>query len=453
MLDSNKTWPQYAAVMTALIAMVNAGIHFGWPSPSVPKILSSEYKFNITSSEASYITIIGPFGDIFGSILYPSLIDHIGRKKTILLIAIPQITSMGLVYFSFLSKYLLYVARFIGGLAEAACFTILPVYIGEVSEPNVRGVLGSLFSLVFILGVFIVNIIGSYVTIHTAALLFIILPVTFACLFSRMPESPYYLIMKSNLQEAESSLRALRRRDDVRQELERLVGDVNRQMSEPGSYKDLYRIQSNRMACLIMFGLRVFQQLSGTTAISLYMQIIFAKSTDVMAKDLASILIFGLQLSVNFTAVLIVDKIGRKPLLVISCIGCACNLATLGLYFTLQEVVRMNLARVNFLPLACVVFFTISFAIGQGNVVNLMTSEMFSSSIKAKATCLMNILFALFMMSTTKFFQLTADSFGMFVPFFFFALCQIVGALFSYYIVPETKGKSLEEIQQKLKKT
>lgn len=83
------------------------------------------------------LTVLGPLGDVLGSVVYPSLIDIIGRKKTILLIALPQLVSMSMIYFSFHSKVLLYSARFIGGLSEAACFTILPVYIGEVNSSQI----------------------------------------------------------------------------------------------------------------------------------------------------------------------------------------------------------------------------------------------------------------------------------------------------------------------------
>lgn len=75
----------------------------------------------------------GPLGDILGSLIFPLLVDKIGRKKTILIIAFPQIISMTMIYFSYYTKLLLYTARFTGGLAEAACFSCLPLYIGEVS--------------------------------------------------------------------------------------------------------------------------------------------------------------------------------------------------------------------------------------------------------------------------------------------------------------------------------
>lgn len=216
-------------------------------------------------------------------------------------------------------------------------------------------------------------------------------------------------------------------------------------------YKDLFTIKSNRTACIVMFGLRIIQQCSGTSAISAYMQIIFEKSTTVLRKDLASILIVGVQLTVNFVAILIVDKIGRKPLLITSCLGCFSMLLFMATFFSLRQFSSLDMSHLDYLPIVGIVIFTCSFAIGLGNVVNLMTGEMFSSSIKAKATSIMNLIFAIFMTFTTKFYQFTADAIGMFFPFFIFGICQMLGALFCYMYVPETSGKSLEQIQQELK--
>lgn len=81
-----------------------------------------------------------------------------------------------------------------------------------------------------------VNVLGSYLSIHTSAILFSIPPVIFLVLFSRQPESPYYDIMKSDFTAAEKSLQILLRKDNVQRELSVLINDVNRQMSEPGRY-------------------------------------------------------------------------------------------------------------------------------------------------------------------------------------------------------------------------
>lgn len=113
-------------------------------------------------------------------------------------------------------------------------FFIYVIFIFQVSDTRVRGFLGSLFSLIFIVGVFMVNIMGSYLNIHTAAIFFSIPPIIFLILFSQQPESPYFLIIRSNFKEAERSLKTLLRKDNVQKELTTLTNDVSRQMSEPG---------------------------------------------------------------------------------------------------------------------------------------------------------------------------------------------------------------------------
>ncbi|KAJ8939501.1 hypothetical protein NQ314_011116 [Rhamnusium bicolor] len=249
-----------------------------------------------------------------------------------------------------------------------------------------------------------------------------------------MPESPYYLVMKSRIAEAEISLQKLRRKKNVDKELKMLISDVNRQISEPGRYKDLFIINS-----------AAYQHFHCTCRCFL------KKSTNVLPKDIASTLIFGLQFISNAMAAFVVDKTGRKPLLTLSCLGCCFMLIFEGVYFTIQDYTDIDVSNLDYLPLIGIVIFTIAFAIGQGNVINLMIGEMFSSSIKAKASCIMNIIFAVTMTMSTKFFQYTSDSISLCVPFYVFGACQLLGGAFCILYVPETKGKTLEDIQQELK--
>lgn len=315
-----------------------------------------------------------------------------------------------------------------------------------------RGVLGSYFSLILILGILTVNISGSYLSVETCALIFTILPIIFIIAFLQMPESPYYLIMKERFEDAKKSLRYLRRKNNVEEEFLQLKDDVHRQMSEPGTYLDLFRIKSNRLSCVVMFGLRIIQQFSGITAFTMYMQTLFEQSTDVISVDFGSSLIFCLQVVATFVGSLIVDRVGRKPLLTWSCGGCFTVLVTQATYFLLLKHTTIDLENFKYLPLTGMIVFIIFFAIGLGHVVNLMVGEMFSSSIKAKASCLMNLIFAVTMLSSAKFFQYTLDAkLGLAVPFYVYAFCQLLGTIFCILIVPETTGKSLEQIQQELK--
>jgi MFS family permease len=442
MESKNKTWPQYLAVLTALLAMFCSGIHMGWPSPSLPRLFSEEYPFEVTAEAASYITIIGAVGDIFGNIFSFLLVDYIGRKATILLIGVPQIVSMTMIYLSSYSIVLLYVARFIGGISEGACFTILPIYICEVAEPRIRGLLGASFSLSLILGVLTANIVGSYYSIYTSAVIFLACSAVFLVLFSFMPESPFYFIMKNRIQEARSSLQKLRASKTIETELDCLVSDVTRQMCERGRFSDLVTIKSNKMAVIVMAILRFLQQFSGVSSFTLYAQLLFKEATDAIPQQWAAMLMMVIQAILTLLAVLILDVDFNQGL----------TLIFSGVFFTIRDLSLLDVSHLGVLPLVGLILFIAFFALGLGSAVNLLLGELFPTNVKAKAACLMNMIFAIGMFVSTKFYQYMADEYSLVVPFFVFAACQLVGFLLCLKYVPETRNKTLEQIQQELKR-
>ncbi|KAJ3651072.1 hypothetical protein Zmor_017133 [Zophobas morio] len=431
--------------------MFCAGIHFAWPSPSLPRLLSEEYPFNITTEEASYITIIGPFGDIFGDILSAWIVDLVGRKITILLISVPQLLSFTCIYLSSFSKILLYVARFSGGVAEGACFTILPIYICEISEPKIRGLLGASFSLIMMFGIFTVNVVGSYTSLCTTALVSLAFVLLFIVTFLPQPESPYYLLMKNKPEEARRSLKKLRHRETVDEELATLTKDVRRQMSERGTFKDLVAIKSNKMASIVMVILRILQQYSGFGSFSFYAQLLFKEATDAIPQHLAAILMITIQATVTTIPTFIVDIVGRKPLIMTSIGGCCVTLFFNGVFFILRDSGVVDVSHLTVLPLVGLLVFIVFFATGLGSVVNLVSGELFPATIKAKALCVMNVVFAVSMLTSTKFYQYTADNYSLAIPFMVFGVFQFVGFILCWRFVPETRNKTLEQIQQELK--
>lgn len=101
-------------ILSVCIAVFTAGFHFGWPSPSLTKLMSDEYPFDVSEDEASTITVISHAGHVVGGFLGCTLNDMIGRKSTILAITVPQIIGFLSIYFSYYTKALLYVARISG---------------------------------------------------------------------------------------------------------------------------------------------------------------------------------------------------------------------------------------------------------------------------------------------------------------------------------------------------
>ncbi|XP_015836566.1 facilitated trehalose transporter Tret1-like [Tribolium castaneum] len=449
--EEGKKWPQFLAVFAATFVYLGTGVHTGWPAPSLPQLLSEAYPHKVTNDEASYITIIGHLGNICGGFLGNLLLDKIGRKKTILLISLPQILSFLLIIASYEVMELLYLGRFIGGVAEGATFSFMPVYIAEVAQPEIRGSLGTLMSVMRVSGMLLVNLIGSYLTIKQSAMIFLLFPIIFVTVFYKMPESPYYLLMKNRKLEAESVLKFLRRKKSVSEELVKLTNDVNRQMSESGTFRDIFRIESNRKALFLVGLLRIFQQCTGFSAFSSYVQILLSEATQTLAPHIGASILLLVQLFMAVLSSFFVDKWGRKPLLIFSTIGCFINLTLQTIFFAMKEYTNFEVSVIDWFPLVMMIIFMILYFSGLGVTVNIVTSEMFSASVKGKTISLVNATFAFGMLATTKFYQTTADNFGLTVPFSIFALLTLFAVIFEYICLPETKGKTLEEIQQELK--
>lgn len=404
---------------------------------------------NITKEEVSYVTIIAPFGYLIGGPFSSILVDIIGRKCALMFISIPQITAWLLIAFSN-TIILLYIARFLTGVAEGALFTVLPMYLCEIADPRIRGVLGSSLSVAFIGGILLINCYGSYVSIYTGALISISVPLLFITTFIFMPESPYYFLMRRRSEDAKKTLKVLRMREDVDDELERLSKDVQRQVSEPGSIKDLFWNRTNRKAFFIILGLRTIQVYSGLAAFNLYTQMIFEKAGGHVSASVSAIIYTATQMSVTFYGSILADKFGRRPMVILSCAISASLLVVEGFYFYFQDK-KYDMTAFKVVPLVGMMLYIISFSLGLGVAPNLMLGELFAANVKAKALSIMTIYFAVGISTSSKLFDWLATHFGMYVPFFTFSVVCFSGVAFGYYCLPETKGKTLEEIQQILR--
>ncbi|KAF7268083.1 hypothetical protein GWI33_018745 [Rhynchophorus ferrugineus] len=440
--EDGKQLTQYLAVISATLTLFSVGIYQGWSGPSLVKILSDEYPIPISQEEASYITIIGSVGHIVGGFLAGFLSDSIGRKLSIISISIPQILSLILIYFSDHSKILLYVARVLQGIGEGAGISIVPCYIGEIAEPSVRGVLG-VFMAITISG-------GSFFTLHEAAIICLIVPLLFLLTFTSMPESPYFNLMKKDYEGAKISLQMLRRKNSVEKELLNLTVDVDRQMSERGNFRDLLANPSNRKAFMIVSLMRTFQGYTGFGAFVSYNQIMITETTDI-SPILGSSLLLTVNMIMMYLSSTYIEKIGRRLLFILSSGLCFSALIFQAVFLTVRDYTTIDLTFCSWLPFVIVFFFNIFFCGGLGPGVNIFISEIYSTSIKARALCLGSIVFCLTNIGSTKLYQLTATYIGMAVPFYLFAFITFCGLMFFIWCVPETRGKSLEAIQQELK--
>ncbi|CAG9827967.1 unnamed protein product [Diabrotica balteata] len=445
-------WPQIVAILAACLGAFNDGVLYAWTSPFLVKLVNDKERYDISESEANNLTIVQPLTIVLTGYFFSQLTDRIGRKKTLLLMGVPQVLSLLICGFA-RSIYVFYIGRVFAGLANAILWSALPAYIAEVASPQVRGVWGNSITSGNYVGQLFINVAGSYCDILTSSCIFTFVSVLFSVVFYFMPESPFFFIMNGDEESAKKSLRFLTRKTNVDNDFFMLKKDVDRQMSETGNWKDLFCIKSNRKALTIASFLRITQIFSGSAIISQYNQYIVKKAGGNVSPEIASIIFTGLCVVFNiFVISFIVDRFSRKVLYASSLALCSIVLCTLASYFYFDQFVpNADLDSVSWLPLTCLITFQIGFSYGLAIIPTLMMGELFSVSIKSKAMIIMMVEMGGSVSFVSLLFNILNSVLGTFAPFAFFAFCSIGSAIMSLYIIPETKGKSLEEIQMDLK--
>ncbi|KAK5640548.1 hypothetical protein RI129_011359 [Pyrocoelia pectoralis] len=441
---------QYLAMVTGTLSIVSSGMHYGWSSPSLPILQDPSSTLPVTNDEGSWLAVMPLIGASIGSLIGSVILDRIGRKKAVLLTGIPFFSAWLMVAFARTVPVLLF-ARFLAGIGDGLAFCAIPMYLNEIADPEIRGFIGSSCAITLILGMLLINIIGSYTSIRSAALVSSIVPVLLMMTFAWMPESPYYFIMQGDEEEARRSLKTLKGTDDVNDELARLSAAIKTQNTDTGKFLDLFTVKSNRKAGLIVMGARTIQQCSGMLAIGFYAHTIFESAGSTFSSSTASIIYFTVQLVLSFISSMIVDRTGRRPLLIISIIGAGIALFIEGFYFYLKmDCPSLNVSNYSYIPIVALIAFVTFFSIGLQTVPMLLLGELFSTNVKAFALSVSDVHFNIVATLVSKFFQAIKDSYGIHIPFFAFAVSCAVGLIFVIFCVPETKGKTLEKIQEEL---
>ncbi|XP_023310098.1 facilitated trehalose transporter Tret1-like [Anoplophora glabripennis] len=439
---------QYLAAITGTLCILSSEMHFGWTSPSLPILVRGSYKFQITAEEASWLAVTLLAGTIFGAIFTGCLADILGRKKIILFTAVPLFVSWMLIALAS-SVVELYVARFIAGLSSGMSISTVPMYLGEIAEPEVRGMLASLCPVCVVFGILLINILGNYLDIDQTAFVASIFPIILFCTFVWMPESPSFLLLKHRKDEAQRTLETLRGKENGEVELKRLTEALNQCQGKVTAF-DLFLNSTNRKAATVAFGLRTVQQFCGTTALTFYCKTIFEQADDIISPNVATIIYFCLQLGVAFFASFIVDIFGRRPLLVVSLIGSSTTLYLLSSYIYIKDNTDLFLESYSIIPILALFFNVVFISIGIRNIPLLMMSEMFSTDIKPIALCVGTIFYSIIATLSAKVFYFTNERFGMYMPFLIYGTLSLLSVIFVVFYVPETKGKTLEDIQREL---
>ncbi|XP_043462717.1 facilitated trehalose transporter Tret1-2 homolog [Leptopilina heterotoma] len=458
MAEKGSKFLQYLAATTGNLCIVATGAMLGWTSPILPRLqednpLNPDNPLNypVSKEEASWIGSLVPMGAIFGCFAAGILVEKIGRKKGLLFSTVPFLIGWILVA-SARSIYQLYVARLIFGFALAVPFTILPMYIGEIAETSIRGSLGSFLQLFITIGLLFSYAIGPYVSYMVLWIACGSLPIIFFISFLFMPESPYFLLGKGQKEDAIKALARLRGKSttSVQKEADEMQATVDAAFRTQTTLADLFKVKANFKALLFTCALVSFQQLTGINVVLIYAEGIFKSTGTSLSTSLSTIILGVVQVLASAVTPLVIERLGRRILLVISGVGTAVTLGALGLFFFLKDVQHDDVESISWLPVVSLVIYISLYSIGWGPLPWAVMGEMFASDVKAKASGITVFVCWGLAFIITKFFSNIESAFGTHTAFWIFSACCVVAVLFAVLILPETKGKSLQEIQDEL---
>jgi MFS transporter, sugar porter (SP) family len=423
------------------------GTVLAWTSPTLLELQSPNSTLPVTPEEGSWIGSLVAVGAIAGALPAGYLADRFGRKLVLLALSAPFLLSWIMITAAN-AVGILYAARLIAGFATGATTVVAPMFIGEIAESSVRGALGSYFQLMLTVGILYTYVVGAIANYIWLGILSGIVPVVFFLTFLRVPESPTYLMKKHRTENAKKSLQYYRGPShNIWKELQDLNKDISEATQAKVSMRDLISSKGTRRALVIALGIMIFQQLSGVNAVIFYSGDIFKAAGSTLDPKIASIIVGVVQVVVTYIASAVVDRAGRKVLLLLSASIMSLCLAVLGLYFCLKNN-EDDVSGIGWLPLLCVTIYIVMFSLGFGPLPWLIMGEVFAPNVKGAASSVAVCTNWTLTFVVTYSFGKLIDGLGEDWTFWSFAIICGIATVFTYYLVPETKGKTLSEIQR-----
>ncbi|CAL4060372.1 unnamed protein product, partial [Meganyctiphanes norvegica] len=403
---------------------------------------TSESQLYITEEGASWLgslLLLGACLGAFGS----NWIMILGRRRAVLASALPRILGWILIAAAN-SVPMMYAGRFLCGLSLGVVTAAAPVYVSEISHSSVRGMLSCVVQLGVNSGIFLTALVGTFLAWRGLAIFGILSAIMYFLPTLFIPDSPVWLVKWGREKEARTALRQLRGTEYcVENDLQNIITNNSEQKGRTVSWIELFTQRSSLYPLSVAVLVTFVNRFSGYNAIIAYCTIFISQAVPSVSSYWAATGVTLMQVFSTLLAAVLVDRLGRRFLLLSSTAAMALSLITIAIVDTATE----KGAGGSWISVLATVAYVSAYSVGVGPLTWVLLGELFPLASRDKAGATISILnWGAAFLVTKTYFRLEAIAGVSGTCLLYGAVC-ILGLIIMYFIVPETKGRTLTEIE------
>jgi MFS transporter, SP family, xylose:H+ symportor len=441
-------------VRSAIVAALG-GLLFGFDTAVISGTTQDlERVYQISGFTLGFTVATALIGTVVGALIAGPPVDRYGRKKVLFAIGILYL--VGALGTGLVSNLVLFqIFRFLGGVGVGVASVVAPIYTAEIAPPRYRGRLVGLVQFNIVLGILLAYLSNAIIEATLPEdiawrWMFLVMAfpaIVFFLLVFTVPETPRWLFQVGRRDEA---VEVVQRTTSSREDAEFEIREIEEALAaQHGQTKVPFFTRRNRKVILLAFAIAAFNQLSGINAILYYAPDIFRMAgAGESAALLQSVGIGLVNLVVTMAALTVIDKIGRRKLMLIGSIGYLVSLGSLAVIFFAYDGQFSGFSSV--LVLIGLVVFIAAHAFGQGSVIWVFISEIFPNSIRGRGQSFGSLTHWVFAAAVSYAFPGIAAALGGGMAFTLFFLCMVGQLIWVLRVMPETRGVPLEEMEAAL---
>ncbi|XP_033228282.1 facilitated trehalose transporter Tret1-like [Belonocnema kinseyi] len=446
------SWLQWAATASVCHFPMTVGTTYSWNFPVLPHLKSNNSEIYMTEVEEAWMATSNEIGSFTSNIVFLFITSFLGRSNWFLMITIPYIITWLMIFFAKKINTLC-VSRFVIGMVADFVFALVQMYIGEIADKEMRGIL--------LIGIMtFVN--SSQMYLKTARIIFsfetmniMMLIVTIVCFakFFFVRENTYYHLLQ-NLREKSlrnmTKIKGANAPKIVDSELERIEHSVKEsQENEKWEFQKLFVVKGKRTRLFSVFLAWIAKYLSVSTSIGAFTQDAFKETEIALGPEKCATIIAIIGVTMALLATFIIECAGRGSSFLLSGLFPALCLAIL-IFVFLKTYLEADVKSITWLPLVGLIVYEIAFSLGLSYVPVILMCKIFALNIKTPAKFFTHTTMTILVIIIKISFQGLNNLSGIYTTFWIYTICIFFGSIFYFYITPEAKGKTLEEIQDSI---